>query len=67
MAQVNMPEKKDSMAQGLQLFQAAKSIYDMKNGNPATPDATKTEVAGATVKTDASKNDAWTRRAARTA
>lgn len=39
MAQVNMPEKKDSMGQGMQLFQMAKSIYDIKNGSPSAPGA----------------------------
>lgn len=40
--QVNMPEKKDSMGQGMQIFQAAKSIYDMKNGDVKPGGGTET-------------------------
>lgn len=43
--QVIMPEKKDSLGQGLQVFQAAKSIYDMKNGKPSGDPASSTSGA----------------------
>lgn len=35
--QVNMPEKKDSFGQGLQMLQTAKSIYDSANSGKVQP------------------------------
>lgn len=73
MSRVNMPEKKDAMGQGMQIFQMGKSIYDMSQGNPSTAagqaaDAAtqpKAEIKGAAVQK--SSSDAWQRRVARTA
>lgn len=49
MTQVNMPEKKDSMAQGMQVFQAVKSVYDMKKGGaPSGGDPSSSTAGNAT-------------------